>query len=246
MKKRARTGGDETLQAYLREISTFPSLTPEEEEQLGRRIRRHRDQHAFRRLVESNLRFVVGYARKYRGLGVLFLDLIDEANLGLMEAARRFDPERNGRFVAYAQWWVRQAIMHALAAQGRVFAVPRKACPTLPRGVRRRQSAPGDRTTFEEEAVIFPGADRAAAVFKDPAVRRAVADQVRDVLDELSSREREIIAIRLGLDGGAPLTVQQTALRLGVSRDRVRQHESSARRKLRRSQKSRELLSSLN
>ncbi len=246
MKKRARAAGDETLQAYLREISTFPSLTQEEEQQLGRRIRRHRDQHAFRRLVESNLRFVVGYARKYRGLGVLFLDLIDEANLGLMEAARRFDPEHNGRFVSYAQWWIRQAIMHALAAQGRVFAVPRKSCPPLPRGFRNRQSAPGDRTTFEEQPVMFPGADRAVALFKDPAVRRAVADQVRDVLDDLTPKEREVMAMRLGLDGAAPMTVQQTALRLSVSRDRIRQHETNARRKLRRSQKSRELLSSLN
>jgi len=246
VKKRARAAEDETLQAYLREISTFPSLTREEERHLGRRIHRHRDQHAFRRLVESNLRFVVGYARKYRGLGVVFLDLIDEANLGLMEAARRFDPERNGEFAAYAQWWIRQAIMHALAEQGRVFAVPRRPWATMPRGFRPRHVSPGHRTTCEEPVSAFPGADRAPALFKDASVRRAIAGQMQDALDDLSPKEREIMHMRVGLDGGAPLSVQQTALRLGLSRDRVRQLENNARRKVRRSQKSRELLSSLN
>jgi len=245
VKKRARTPGGETLQAYLREISTFPLLTPEEERHLGRRIRGHRDQHAFRRLVESNLRFVVGYARKYRGLGVEFLDLIDEANLGLMEAARRFDPERNGEFVAYAQWWIRQAIMHALAEQGRVFAVPRKALPVVARGSRRHLS-PGHRTAFEQEPIALPDADRAPWLFRDASVHRAIAAQVRDALHDLSPKEREVVRLRFGLDGGAPLTVQQAALRLGMSRDRVRQLENTARRKMRRFQKPKELHSSLN
>ncbi len=108
MKKRTR-GEDATLQAYLREIATFPSLTSEEERDLGRRIRRHRDDRAFRRLVESNLRLVAGYARGYTGLGIVLLDLIDEANVGLMEAARRFDPEADGEFTAYARWRRRDA-----------------------------------------------------------------------------------------------------------------------------------------
>ncbi len=245
MKKRARAAEDETLQAYLREISTFPSLTPEEEQQLGHRICRNRDQHAFRRLVESNLRFVAGYARKYRGMGVVLLDLIDEANLGLLEAARRFDPERNGRFAAYAQWWVRQAIMHALAEQGRVFAVPRKWWPMLPRGLRRRHLSPAHRTTAEQPPA-FPGAERAAWLFKDASVRRAVAGQLHEVLGDLSANEREIVQLRFGLDGNASMNIQQVALRLGVSRERVRRLESSARQKIRRSQKSREILSSLN
>jgi len=245
VKRRARTGEDETLQAYLREISAFPSLTAAEERHLGRRIRRHRDEHAFRRLVESNLRFVVGYARRYRGLGVVFLDLIDEANLGLMEAARRFDPERNAEFISYAQWWIRQAIMHALADQGRVFAVPRRFSP-LTRGFQGGELSSGHRTAVPEDGDEFRAHEDGAGLFEDVAVRRAVIDQVRDVLYELSPREREVIQLRFGLDGGDPLTVQEAGRRLGVSRDRMRHLEGHARRKLRRSQKARELRSSLN
>jgi RNA polymerase primary sigma factor len=115
-----------TLRAYLQEIAKLPRLTPEEERELGARIRRDRDEEAIRRLVESNLRFVVSYAKRYRHLGVGFLDLIHEGNLGLLEAARRFDPSHNVKFITYAVWWVRQAIMHALSGQRRPFALPAK------------------------------------------------------------------------------------------------------------------------
>src|SRR5262249_47511358 len=101
-------------------------LTPEEERELARRIQASGDEAALRRLVEGNLRFVVSYARRYRQLGVPFLDLIHEGNLGLIEAARRFDPERNVKFITYAFWWVRQAIPHALSGQPRAFSVPQK------------------------------------------------------------------------------------------------------------------------
>ncbi len=116
----------DALQAYLRAIARIPRLTVEEERALGRRIKAHGDQDALRRLVEGNLRFVVSYAKRYRGLGVPFLDLIHEGNLGLMEAARRFDPERNVKFITYAVWWVRQAITHALSGQARAFSLPQK------------------------------------------------------------------------------------------------------------------------
>src|SRR6476646_178159 len=116
---------EESLKAYLRTIAKLPRLTPEEEQELGRRIQRG-DEAALRRLVEGNLRFVVSYAKRYRGLGVPFLDLIHEGNLGLMEAARRFDPDRNVKFITYAVWWVRQAITHALSEQTRAFALPQK------------------------------------------------------------------------------------------------------------------------
>jgi RNA polymerase primary sigma factor len=116
----------DALQAYLRAIARIPRLTPEEERELGRRIREHGDQDALRRLVEGNLRFVVSYSKRYRGLGVSFLDLIHEGNLGLMEAARRFDPDRNVKFITYAVWWIRQALTHALSAQARAFSLPQK------------------------------------------------------------------------------------------------------------------------
>ena len=121
-------GGSESdaLQAYLRAIARIPRLTADEERELGRRIREHDDQDALRRLVEGNLRFVVSYAKRYRGLGVSFLDLIHEGNLGLMEAARRFDPDRNVKFITYAVWWIRQALTHALSTQTRAFSLPQK------------------------------------------------------------------------------------------------------------------------
>src|SRR5919107_562544 len=118
--------GTDALQAYLRGISKLPRVTPEQERELGRRIKDHQDEAALRQLVEANLRFVVSYVKRYRGLGVPFLDLIHEANLGLMEAARRFDPDRNVKFITYAVWWVRQAVTHALSGQTRAFSLPDK------------------------------------------------------------------------------------------------------------------------
>jgi RNA polymerase primary sigma factor len=119
---------DDALRAYLRAIATIPRLSSIEERDLARRVQESggTDEAALRRLVEGNLRFVVSYAKRYRGLGVPFLDLIHEGNLGLMEAARRFDPERNVKFITYGVWWVRQAILHALSEQSRVLSLPQK------------------------------------------------------------------------------------------------------------------------
>jgi len=127
MARRPDLQEDEALRAYLRAIARLPRLSPEDERKLGVRIKGNPpDEDALRRLVEGNLRFVVHYAKRYRGYGVPFLDLIHEANLGLIEAARRFDPDRNVKFITYAVWWVRQAILHALSEQSRVFSVPQK------------------------------------------------------------------------------------------------------------------------
>jgi RNA polymerase primary sigma factor len=122
-KARATTG--DSLNAYMRAISQFQPLPGEQEKELGRRIRAG-DEEALQRLVEANLRFVVSYAKRYRGLGLAFLDLIHEGTLGLIEAAKRFDPERNVKFISYAVWWVRQSIFHALSEQSRVFRLPQK------------------------------------------------------------------------------------------------------------------------
>ena len=108
-----------TLHAYLREISNFPALTPEDERQLGGRIQQHGDEDAVARLVQANLRAVVHYAKRFRHLGVPLLDLIHEGNLGLIEAARRYDPAHAADFQAAALWWIRQAIMHLFAETGR-------------------------------------------------------------------------------------------------------------------------------
>ena len=108
-----------TLHAYLRAISNFPSLTPDDERQLGHKFQQHGDEDALGRLVQSNLRIVVHYAKRFRRLGVPLLDLIHEGNLGLIEAARRFDPSRNIEFQAAAMWWIRSAMMQLLADTGR-------------------------------------------------------------------------------------------------------------------------------
>jgi RNA polymerase primary sigma factor len=123
---RDETADAQTLQAYLHEIAKIPRLTPEEERDLALRIQADQDEAALKRLVEANLRFVVSYAKRYRNLGVAFLDLIHEGNLGLLVAARRYDPSRNVKFITYAVWWIRQAIMHALSDQRRAFALPTK------------------------------------------------------------------------------------------------------------------------
>jgi RNA polymerase primary sigma factor len=115
----------ETLRAYLSEIGKLPPVSIDEERELGARIRQG-DDVALQRLVEANLRFVVSYAKKYRGYGVGFLDLIHEGNLGLMEAARRFDPARKVKFISYAVWWVRQSLLHILSDQSRIISVPAK------------------------------------------------------------------------------------------------------------------------
>lgn len=119
------------MRLYLKEISKIPLLTAEEEKELGRRIQETGDQEALQKLVESNLRFVIKIAKKYRGFGFSFLDLINEGNLGLMEAAKRFDPERNVRFTSYAVWWIRQAILHALTSMGHALRLPAKISNTM-------------------------------------------------------------------------------------------------------------------
>jgi RNA polymerase primary sigma factor len=125
-----RKAGSETLKKYLQEISRLPRVTPEREKELGRAIQ-HGDREALQTLVEANLRFVVSFAKKYRGCGLSFLDLINEGNIGLIEAAKRFDPKKNVKFITYAVWWVRQSIIHALSDQSGAFRLPQKQANLL-------------------------------------------------------------------------------------------------------------------
>jgi len=126
----SRGSGSESLKKYLKEISRLPRVTAEEERELGRRIQKG-DGVALRRLVEANLRFVVSYAKRYRGCGLSFLDLINEGNIGLIEAAKRYDPDKNVKFITYAVWWVRQAIIHALSDHSGAFRLPQKQANLL-------------------------------------------------------------------------------------------------------------------
>jgi RNA polymerase primary sigma factor len=285
---RRRDGGShsDALQAYLRAISKLPRLTPDEERELGQRIRQG-DEEALRRLVEGNLRFVVSYAKRYRGLGVPFLDLIHEGNLGLMEAARRFDPSRNVKFITYAVWWIRQAITHALSLQSRAFSLPQKLSGVAARMGRevadlteQLERTPTVREIADDLAISEESVDallrigssdvslserlgdrsepdgpelgdlieqEAVPAVEDELLHKAAAARVRAALGELDQKEREIVELRYGLDrDGEPRTLQEVGDMLALSRERIRQIESRAKEKLRRSKRAGELRSYLN
>lgn len=126
-KKISEKSNDKAMRLYLKEVSKIPLLTADEEKELGRRIQQG-DREALQKMTESNLRFVIKIAKKYRGSGIPLLDLINQGNLGLIEAARRFDPERNIRFTSYAVWWIRQSILHFLSEASHAFRIsPRTA-----------------------------------------------------------------------------------------------------------------------
>ena len=283
---RQQTAGaeDTALRAYLRELRRFPPTSPEEERELGSRIRATGDEDAIRRLVEGNLRFVVSYAKRYRHLGVPFLDLIHEGNLGLIEAARRFDPTRNVKFITYAVWWIRQAIFQLLAGQSRAFSVPQRLSAPA---ARFRRDVAALTTTLDRAPTSAEIADELELSKADVAALERIAgtdvslnapvsgeDDERELLDtieqdvvppvedellrdtlvtathramaELNPREREVMRLRFGIDEDGPLTLQQIGDRFHLSRERVRQIETRAREKLRRSKRLREIRASLN
>ncbi len=268
--ERSRPAVD-TLNAYIRDIAKFKPLTPDDEKVLGRRIQQG-DQEAIKRLVESNLRFVVHYAKRYRGLGLSYMDLIHEGSLGLMEAAKRFDPERNVKFISYAVWWVRQAIFHALSDHTRVFRLPQKLSGQVSRlsNVREQLKSElerqptteelAERTSLKPEEVqqllLAAGDDvsLSAAVGEEgnlelgdtleqetvpsaelEMIRTSFERRIQSMVDDLDAKEREVIKMRFGLDGEEPRTLQEIGETMGLSRERIRQIESRAKEKLRRS-----------
>jgi RNA polymerase primary sigma factor len=185
---RSASGGD-SLNAYIREISKFQPLSADEEKEAGRRIRAG-DQEALQRLVEANLRFVVSYCKRYRGLGLSYLDLIHEGTLGLIEAAKRFDPERNVKFISYAVWWVRQSIFQALSEQHRAFRVPQKLSGQISKvGVaRERLAAQLQRAPTSEE------------IAKETQLPEREVEEILKVAgDDLS------LSMAIGEDGGLEL-----------------------------------------
>ncbi|HUL78005.1 MAG TPA: RNA polymerase sigma factor RpoD/SigA [Vicinamibacteria bacterium] len=268
---RSRETSLDSLNVYIRDIAKFKTLTVEEEKDLGRRIRAG-DQQALDRMVEANLRFVVHYAKRYRGLGLSYMDLIHEGSLGLIEAAKRFDPERNVKFISYAVWWVRQAIFHALSEHARVFRLPQKLSGQVSRleSAREKLKAELERipTTEElaertalskdevERLLLAAGDDvsLSTAVGDDgnlelgdtleqdtiPSVememiRSSFERRIQDMVGGLDEKEREVIRMRFGLDGDEPKTLQEIGESMGLSRERIRQIESRAKEKLRRS-----------
>src|SRR5437868_13640321 len=195
-KRFAASDDASALAAYVREVSKLSRLTADEERALGAGIRESRDEVAITRLVEANLRFVVSYAKRYRGLGVSFLDLIHEGNLGLIEAARRFDPERNVKFITYAVWWVRESMMHVLADQTRAFSFPPKLFATLRRSpgggsdvslnepVRRGGHVPDDGSSRELGDLL----EQDAIAVDDEMIHQADLDELAEALRDLDGK----------------------------------------------------------
>src|SRR5438067_11607978 len=201
-KRFAASDDASALAAYLREISKLSRLTTDEERALGARIRHDADQAAGTRLVEANLRLVVSYAKRYRGLGVSFLDLIHEGNLGLIEAARRFDPSRNVKFITYAVWWVRESMMHVLADQTRAFSFPPKLFSVL-----RRAGAAADVSLSEPVGRGAPGDDGPSRelgdlieqdgvpAIEDEMIHQSDLDELAEALRDLDGKEREVVRL---------------------------------------------------
>jgi RNA polymerase primary sigma factor len=281
-KEKARAIAPDSLDAYIRAIAQYEPLPLAEEQALGRRIREG-DAEALKRLVEANLRFVVSESKKYRNLGLSYLDLIHEGTLGLIEAAKRYDPERGVKFISYAVWWVKQAIFHALAEYGRAFRVPQKLAGQVSRveQARERLAAELERIPTlaelarnlglpeEKVEVLLRAAEDDLSLNEtigedgstergelleqgsEPSVElQIIRDnferQIRDMVGELEGKEREVIRMRFGLDGEEPRTLQEIGETLKLSRERVRQIESRAKERLRRSQRAQGLRGYLN
>jgi RNA polymerase primary sigma factor len=263
-----------TLRRYLKEIGRYPSLNHEQEVELALRIQAG-DEDAVREMVESNLRFVVAYAKRYRNPNVPFLDLIHEGNLGLIQAAKKYDPSQEGhdvKFITYAVWWIRQAILHALAEHAGSFRLPQKQANTLYRMERIRSllaerfgRAPTDRELSEELGItiddvrVLTRASRSSLSLNEPVdsegdselgdlleqtglpdtdellLRESFSRALGDALAELPARERKVLELRFGLDDDQPKTLREIGEVMGLSRERVRQIESRALNKLRRS-----------
>jgi RNA polymerase primary sigma factor len=272
----------ETLKKYLKEIAKLPRITVEEERSLGKKIKRG-DKKALRRLVEANLRFVVSFAKKYRGCGLSFLDLINEGNVGLIEAAKRYDPGKNVKFITYAVWWIRQSIIHALSDQSGAFRLPQKqanllyrigkAQASLTAELERRPSIReiAESLDVEEEDVTtllqvsdenislsamideeheFHLSDKLEQDSIPPAdvllLRNTLKQYLRSALGELDEKEARVIRARFGLDGHEPRTLKEIGETMDLSRERIRQIEAQALKKLNRSQRCQQLRGYLN
>jgi RNA polymerase primary sigma factor len=277
MSRRGGSGPDAevaTLRRYLKEIARYPPLNHEQEIELAARIHGG-DEDAVREMVESNLRFVVAYAKRYRNPNVPFLDLIHEGNLGLIQAAKKYDPSNEGhdvKFITYAVWWIRQAILHALAEHAGSFRLPQKQANTLYRMERIRSllaerfaRAPTDKELSEELGItvedvrVLTRASRSSLSLNEPVdsegnselgdlleqtglpdtdellLRESFSRALRDALAELPARERKVLELRFGLFDDQPKTLREIGEVMGLSRERVRQIESRALNKLRRS-----------
>ena len=260
----------EILSMYLREISKVRLLTPDEEQELARGVAQGNAE-AERRLVEANLRLVIKIARRYLGRGLSLLDLIEEGNLGLLHAARKFQAGRGTRFSTYATWWIRQAVTRALANQARMIRLPVHVELLLSQLTKKRLALTqeiGRPPTAEELAAALswpvPEVEHLESLRQQPVSldtpageegKGSLHDLIEDtsaspaatlktllrsrgdlesVLQDLTETERQVVTLRFGLGGQEPMTLESIGRRLGVTRERVRQIEAGALRRLRR------------
>ena len=268
---------NDPVRMYLKEIGRIPLLTPDEELALSERINNN-DADAKRILAESNLRLVVSIAKRYVGRGLLFLDLIQEGNIGLMKAVDKFDSNRGYKFSTYATWWIRQAITRALADQARTIRVPVHMVETINKMVRvqRQLTLELNREPSEEEIAkkMNVSIDKVREVIKisqDPVSletpigeeddshlgdfikdesslspeeyteNEILKEEIDDVLQSLQPREQEVLRLRFGLKDGTCHTLEEVGKKFNVTRERIRQIEAKALRKLRHPSRAKKL-----
>ena len=273
----ADIGLDDPVKMYLKDIGKVPLLTVDEEVDIARRMREG-DNSAKKRLSEANLRLVVSIAKRYVGRGMLFLDLIQEGNLGLMKAVEKFDYEKGFKFSTYATWWIRQSITRAIADQARTIRIPVHMVETINKLTRQQrillQELGREPTTHElAEAlgVTVEKVDEIRKISQDPVSLETpigeeedshIGDFIEDektqtpaeyvasdmlrkqlfsVLDTLTPREEKVLRLRYGIDDGKPRTLEEVGKEFNVTRERIRQIEAKALRKLRHPSRSKRL-----
>ena len=236
-----RGESSDSLTIYLDAIRAYPLVAPAEEAELARRIHAG-DTQARDRLVCANLRFVVSVAKRYQHLGVPLADLIDEGNIGLLRAARRFDETKGVKFISYAVWWIRQAILQALAHQGRPVRVPvgrarefRSAVIGQTTAMGASLSLDGPMSPASETMLGEVLADESTIAPDDSAADGDLEHMTAAALGTLRPRELMVLRRYFGLDHEDPLTLEKIAQDLGVTRERVRQIKDRAIRRIRES-----------
>ena len=268
---------EDPVRMYLKEIGKVPLLSAEEEIELAQRME-NGDEEAKKKLAEANLRLVVSIAKRYVGRGMLFLDLIQEGNLGLIKAVEKFDYSKGYKFSTYATWWIRQAITRAIADQARTIRIPVHMVETInklirvsrqllqelgrepsPEEIAKEMNMPVERvreilkisqepvsleTPIGEEEDSHLGdfiQDDHVPVPADAATFTLLKEQLSEVLDTLTEREQKVLRLRFGLDDGRARTLEEVGKVFNVTRERIRQIEAKALRKLRHPSRSRKL-----